>query len=300
MAFRTIAIRKPATLSIKSKQLQIVGESTCTVPVEDIAVVLIESHDVVINSYCLDFLALNGVILLCCDKTHHPSGMLIGVVPSYNQAAVAEAQFSMTEPLKKRLWQKIIRQKIKNQASCLSKLGVEGSEKLLEYALEVKSGDTTNRESTAARYYFPRMHFGHVRGDKNVVNDALNYSYSIIRAATARAVVSAGFYTPVGIFHSSKLNAFNLVDDLLEPLRPLADYYVMKNLPQDEFLLREDRQRYLGVLYTNLDINQKSYTILNGINLYVNSFLQAVTYKDSSKLKTPALGKMEDCHSIRE
>jgi CRISPR-associated protein Cas1 len=51
----------------------------------------------------------------------------------------------------------------------------------------------------------------------------LNYGYAVVRAAVARAIVSAGLLPALGIHHANRSDAFCLADDLVEPLRPLVD-----------------------------------------------------------------------------
>jgi len=59
----------------------------------------------------------------------------------------------MSQPLKKQLWQRIVMQKISNQADVLQCFSLNDMP-LRQYAIQVKSGDSTNRESIAARAYF--------------------------------------------------------------------------------------------------------------------------------------------------
>lgn len=58
------------------------------------------------------------------------------------------------------------------------------------------------------------------KGDENAL---LNYGFTVLRAATARAVVAAGLHPTIGLFHANRGNAFALADDLMEPFRPLVD-----------------------------------------------------------------------------
>jgi CRISPR-associated protein Cas1 len=90
---------------------------------------------------------------------------------------------------------------------------------------KVTSGDSTNVEAQAARYYWPRMMGEEFRRDRTApdLNALLNYGYTVLRAATARAVVAAGLHPTIGLHHSNRGNAFALADDLLEPFRPLVD-----------------------------------------------------------------------------
>ena len=45
---------------------------------------------------------------------------------------------------------------------------------------------------------------------------------AVIRSAIARAIVTVGCHPAFGIHHNNQLNAFNLVDDLIEPFRALG------------------------------------------------------------------------------
>ena len=55
------------------------------------------------------------------------------------------------------------------------------------------------------------------------INILLNYGYSILRAAVARAIVMAGLHPAFGLQHCHRSNLLCLADDLMEPLRPLVD-----------------------------------------------------------------------------
>jgi CRISPR-associated protein Cas1 len=48
------------------------------------------------------------------------------------------------------------------------------------------------------------------------------------RSAVARAVVGAGLHPSIGIHHSNQYNDMCLIDDLLEPFRPLVDLTVAR------------------------------------------------------------------------
>ena len=66
------------------------------------------------------------------------------------------------------------------------------------------------------------------RRDQNAggTNGLLNYGYTVLRATTARAVVAAGLHPGIGLHHSNDNNAMRLVDDLMEPFRPMMDLKV--------------------------------------------------------------------------
>ena len=108
----------------------------------------------------------------------------------------------------------------------LDLLGLDGSA-VKGLVKEVLSGDTTNRESVAASAYFRRLL---PRGTRRAgpYTPALDYGYTVLRAGIGRTAVSGGWLVSRGIHHSNNLNAFNLVDDLIEPFRPVVDLLVVQ------------------------------------------------------------------------
>ena len=89
----------------------------------------------------------------------------------------------------------------------------------------VRSGDPDNIEAQAARRYWPALLGPDFRRDRDGKgpNQPLNYDYGVLRAAIARAVCAAGLPPYLGLNHHNRYNAFCLVDDLIEPCRPLVD-----------------------------------------------------------------------------
>lgn len=92
----------------------------------------------------------------------------------------------------------------------------------------VKSGDADNREGIAAKMYWTQLFGKDFKRDRDgcFPNPLLNYGYSILRAATARALLGSGLLPNLGIFHKSRYNAFPLADDVMEPYRPYVDEIV--------------------------------------------------------------------------
>jgi CRISPR-associated protein Cas1 len=133
-------------------------------------------------------------------------------------------QAQASAPLKKRLWQQIVQAKILAQGATLAAVGAEaGGFRLL--ARKVRPGDPGNVEAEAARRYWPLLFGPKFRRDTDGdgLNGLLNYGYAILRAATARAVMAAGLHPSLGLMHANRGNALVLVDDLMEPFRPLVD-----------------------------------------------------------------------------
>jgi len=135
------------------------------------------------------------------------------------------AQVALSEPRRKRAWQRIVRSKIENQAEVLLRAG-HNNRQLLSMVNKVRSGDPDNYEAQAARFYWQRLFGTDFRRDPNAggLNTALNYCYAVVRACVARGVSSAGLHPSFSLHHKNPQNPLNLVDDLMEPFRPVADY----------------------------------------------------------------------------
>ena len=136
---------------------------------------------------------------------------------------------------------------------------------LHRWAKEVQSGDQKNHEAKAAVYYWSNIFpFDNFTRDPegDAPNPLLNYGYSILRAITARAIVSSGMLPALGIFHKNKYNAFGLVDDIMEPYRPFVDTLVLELIDADisvDFLNKESKIHLLGIMGMDVIIdNQKS------------------------------------------
>ena len=307
MTWRSIIISKPARLSILNKQVKIEQKEVITVPLEDIAIIVIESPEVLFTQPFLVSLADYGITLLTCNDSHLPNGQWLSLLPHSRQTKIVRYQIMMSEPLKKRLWQRVIVSKITNQAQHLDYLSqISDAYHLKQLAETVKSGDPDNYESQAAMRYFSTI-FGKTfsRRYSITVNNLLNYGYAIIRGAVARSLVSYGFLPVFGIHHDNEQNAFNLADDLIEPWRPWVDMAItqwfaedMNNINQNaslkdsgtrRALTVEDKQRLVSLLHHQAIICSEKTTLLTAINRMVASFQTATLKKQPQLLQLPEL-----------
>lgn len=232
---------------------------------------------------------------MTCDDKHMPNGLLLPFHQHSRYAQVASLQINWTEPFKKRCWQQIIQHKIQNQALCLKHCEQDGHELLEGLAKDVLSGDSGNKEAHAAKLYWSFL-FG--KGfqrfnNQSQISSALNYGYAVLRACMARSVVATGLLPSLGLHHCNNLNAFNLVDDLLEPFRPFIDYkvYELKNgMEQDdnpEELSLAIRQELASIGSLDCLINNETYTISNACDKVAESLVQAIRQKEPKQLKLP-------------
>lgn len=228
MPKRTICIQNAASLSIKNDALAICqrGELRGLVPLEDIWVLIIETHQAQITTAALSKLVDSGIGVMLCGDDHMPNGLLLPLGAHSRHAAIVDDQLAISKPLQKRLWQRIVQAKISNQAAVMDLLGLDGSA-VRAMAKDVLSGDASNRESVAASAYFKKVLPEGSRRN-GPFTAALDYGYTVLRAGIGRTAVSGGWLVSRGIHHSNNLNAFNLVDDLIEPFRPVVDLLVIQ------------------------------------------------------------------------
>lgn len=197
------------------------------VPLDDISAVIANSYGITFSNNILMALADRNIPMICCGKNHVPAAIVWSLEGNYRQAACTDAQADVPKTVNKRLWQSTVRSKILMQSSVLDAAG-KGSEHLRQLANNVKSGDSENHEARAAKYYWQSLFGDDFRRDRNAegVNSILNYGYTVLRSLVARALMGAGLNPTLGIHHTNRLNPMRLVDDLMEPYRPMVDRLV--------------------------------------------------------------------------
>jgi CRISPR-associated protein Cas1 len=204
-----------------------VSEKGCKlgrVPLDDLAAVVANAHGLTYSNNLLVTLAIRGVPVVLCGPNHRPAAVVWPVDGHHAQSGRMGDQANASAPLKKRLWQQIVQAKILAQGATLAAVGAEARGFLL-LSRKVRAGDPGNVEAEAARRYWPLLLGTAFRRDQDGdgLNGLLNYGYAVLRAATARAVMAAGLHPSLGLMHSNRGNALVLVDDLMEPFRPIVD-----------------------------------------------------------------------------
>lgn len=238
MGWRSVVIANPASLDFHHNALRIAqADQVAQIPLEDISVLIIDHSQVTLTAYLLAACADAQIAVLTVGPDHHPNGVLLPFLPHSRALKVMRAQLAQSLPAQKRAWQVIVRQKITNQAAILAHKWPEntrGINLLLAMSEAVRSGDPDNIEAQAAQRYFSALwDKNFTRNQQRFYNAALNYGYTVIRAAIARSLVSYGFLPAFGLHHRNEQNAFNLADDLIEPYRPLVDAHILNTWPQE-------------------------------------------------------------------
>ena len=203
------------------------GNELGRVPLDDITALVLSGPQITLSKNLMVELAERKAIIVTCGRNWHPIAFSLPFGTHFETAGILRDQINASRPLRKRLWQQVVQAKIANQAIVLGHhvSDVKTIEKLAVLRRRVRSGDPDNIEAQAARCYWPVLMGTNFRRNPNLggVNVLLNYGYTVLRAATARAVCGSGLHPALGLHHGSRINPFALVDDLMEPFRPLVD-----------------------------------------------------------------------------
>jgi len=265
------------------------------VPLDDIAAVIAHAHGLSYTNNLLVALAERGVPFVLCGSNHNAVGMLLSLDGHHVQAQRIEAQIASSLPMAKRLWASIVKTKLHNQAAVLAWAGLPTAP-LTALVAKVRSGDPDNLEAQGARRYWQILFGTDFRRDRSLdgTNALLNYGYTIVRSAMARAVVAAGLHPSIGLHHSHDGNAMRLVDDLMEPYRPLVDWQVWNlckaqvETSTDIELTSAIKRQLVHVLYADLPTEHGRTPVQVCMHKHAVSLAQ-VLLKERKNLQQPIL-----------
>lgn len=282
MAFRTVLIESPCRCQYQGGYLVVRKEdSVSKIHLSEISSVILQTEQVYLSAYLLAELAKFKISLVVADEKRNPVGQYLPLYGAHNTSKRIPEQMAWGEPIKKRVWQRVVRDKIAQQSFFLCERDYDQEFRKLKAVIpEVRSGDVTNREAQAARIYFSAL-FGDefARSLDLPINAALNYGYAVLLSMVNREIVSRGYLTQCGICHRSEYNQFNLACDFMEPFRPAVDRLVVDYVG---FEFDSDARRVLcdlanrGVLYRD-----GTYRLGSVVSLYVQDCLNALNKKIS-------------------
>jgi len=157
------------------------------VPLADMEALILNSPAATITGKLLVALSERGIAVSLCGANQAPTAMLWPVAGHHEQARRMGIQAEAGKPLKKRLWQQIVRAKVRAQGAVVARLG-GASAPFERLARSVRSGDPENIEAQAARRYWPLVMGRGFRRETggNGANALLNYGYGVLRSGVAR------------------------------------------------------------------------------------------------------------------
>lgn len=279
---RIVEIGNRSYVSTKNNQLLISqnGEIVGSVPFEDLGVLVLNDPSCLITQQAIIASQQENVAIIFCDQNRNPISTLLPDTSGNSlHTKVLRDQISAKESTRKRLWQSIVREKLRNQARLLKKLDL--NDKYISRLVEkVKSGDSSNVEAQAARHYWKQL-FGpnFLRRSDTPINAHLNYGYAVMRACVARSIVSTGLHPSIGLNHKNQYNPLVLADDLLEPFRPWVDdivHQISSSDPQLE-LNQGNKRKLIQVLEKKVVRGNEKLPLMTAISRISSDLKIALT-----------------------
>lgn len=280
MSFRQVLVTDTKYISVKNSLLEFTKEENVVrVPIEDIAIVILDNLDLTISINAINKCMEQNVMLVVCNSKHLPNGIIMPFSGHYRQLEMTYKQLDFKTVKKQNIWREMIVQKIKNQArvNLLCDLE-EGYEQLMKLSKEVERNDKSNREAVAAKYFFSQMYGSEfIRFKEDKINSCLNYGYAILVSSITRELISYGIDPKFGIWHSSKSNALNLSYDIVEVFRPIVDYYVKSNYELvNEELTPNNKRGLLSLLNARVKVGTEKMRLQNAIEKYCARFMKII------------------------
>lgn len=243
------------------------------VPISDIDTVIFSHEKMILTIPILSKLVEHNVNVLICNDKNDP----IGVFNPFNNHSLSfkqlNKQINWKITRKKKLWKKIVEDKIQTEIDSLLLLDITDQiYTLKQYQESVYNDDQTNREAASAKLYFNLL-FGSdfKRDDESEINYALNYGYKIIASYITKCIASRGLLSQLGIHHIGESNPFNLTYDFIETFRCIIDIWVYENVI-NKFTIQQ-KHELIDILNCKVKINNKWIRLNDGIEDIIDSYI---------------------------
>ncbi|QSF13703.1 type II CRISPR-associated endonuclease Cas1 [Mycoplasma sp. Mirounga ES2805-ORL] len=254
------------------------NDTKIIIPTSNIETIIFENERSTISLPLLNELVNLGVNIIFCDRKHLPNALLIPY-QGYYSTKVLQKQLQWDDDFKGNLWTSIVKLKIKNSKNILEKINLLNDDLKLKfdnYINSVQYLDVSNVEGHVAKLYFKILFGSSYRRDdeNNVINQYLNYGYSILTSYVTRHLSSKGYDTRIGLFHKSYNNNFPLSCDIMEPFRCLIDLLVYKYWKNTEFHnFQEFKEQLFLIFEENIIVENKKMSFSKYIQIFIEDLL---------------------------
>lgn len=288
MSWRVVYIEESEYLSLYLDNIKVKNkDKEVLIPITDIHTIILDNYKINLSVHLINALTKFNVNVISCGVDHLPKTILLPYSGNKLAFQMMNKQLKWSKKIKTKIHKFIVKNKIFNQKTLLKHLNkeVEIIKHLKLFYEGVLIGDKSNREGHAAKVYFNQL-FGldFKRFNDDVINAGLNYGYAILRSQITKVLVGKGLNTAFGFFHIGRENQFNLSDDIIEPFRPIIDFWVYTNLREEKIFLRKHRIELIKQTTKTLIINKKKQTLFNAVLRYVEGILNYCETEDKSKL----------------
>lgn len=267
-------IKAGSKINISNNSLVIkMEEDKKLIPVHEVSCVVIENLQCSITAGVNVLCARASIPIIYCDTKYSPVAISNTFNMYHRQFFKLKEQIAWSEATKARLFKKIVIQKIKNQVELLEYLHksvdvihcIKGKIKLID------NSNFDNIEAQVAKLYFKEL-FGKkfVRFVDDEINTSLNYGYAIMRSVIKQMIVAKGLIPPLGIWHKSQFNNYNLADDIIEVFRPMVDYVTYHFIIKDDDFTIDERCYLQNTIFQKVKYGKNVFEYKECLNLYID------------------------------
>jgi CRISPR-associated endonuclease Cas1 subtype II len=280
LGWRSVIITQHAKLSYSSHMMIVqTNDGINQIPIDDISILLISTTRAVITTALISELAQVGTKVIFTDGTNQPICETVGYYPNNRSVKLLQEQVNWDEQRKEVLWTKIVGSKMTNQVNVLAFYKKDTTE-VNEELDKLEVADPSNREAVVARKYFPLLFNNDFsRRNGSAINSALDYGYSILLSSINQEIVSNGYLTYIGIHHRGEENPFNLGSDLMEPFRPVVDFWIASQ--KFDQLTPDVKYGLVQLLSMEIGFNGKSTLLKNALTEHVRNCLKYLSGKSN-------------------
>mgnify|MGYP000070645516 CR=1 FL=1 len=261
--------------------------------IDELNSLVLSAEQTTLSKQIMVKLAEHGIPIVTCGTNYHPISITLPYSVHHQSNKVIHLQIDASQPLKKRLWQQLVKTKIFHQFRVLEYCDPALSAETLQLKRlsdKVRSGDPDNCEAQASRVYWQSLMGSDFRRRPqsiDIENSALNYGYTILRAACARAAIAAGLNPSLGLHHRNINNPFCLADDLMEIYRPLVDLTI-QTMDLEDSLTPDNKATLAKILQADVRLNKETTTVNTSMQKLAQSVVQSLESKEVN-LQIPEL-----------
>jgi len=231
MSFHIVSIDSPqCSLSCRDGRLtcKAPGEPERSLPLEDVASIIITSFSASIHSHLFLEAAKHGVALIICED-FKPVSLVLPANRS-TDTLLSRALLKLEAAQLARLWQATVDAKCRNQWALAAHLAPE--DPALPALRAAAFGKKPHKEAVCAKMFW--QVFGRSQGEPEFtrerasggLNALLNYGYAVLLSTVLQKLFGVGLDPTFGIAHVARERSTPLAYDLMEPFRPCVDWRV--------------------------------------------------------------------------
>jgi CRISPR-associated protein Cas1 len=260
-----------------------------SLPLEDVASIIITSFSATIHSRLFLEAAKLGVSLIVCES-FKPTSLLLPATRS-TDTLLSRAVLDLPKRNIESLWQKTVDAKCRNQLLLAERIAP--NDPGLELLRINVTGKKAYKEAVCAKLFWQvwgkavnALNSG-VAADQDVfvrdrnqpgLNSLLNYGYAVLLSTVLQKLFGLGLDPTYGIFHVTRERAAPLAYDLMEPFRSCVDWRVFKWVQNNGITeVTKDYRRWVTGFplekYEYLELELEVQGIIEGV---VRSFRRAV------------------------